>query len=149
MSFHRKLKRQIARRLNEQAQQVASALVRAQGADWRERQWQAQFDDAEIHNGIHRFNEYTCEKCGFIVRTVDRAKGITPFMILCKAPEGCDGMATSAFYRVPIISRLPVTWEWYRPMLKELGTFDPGTREHVEQGGLLLRRITLEESETL
>ena len=86
-------------------------------------------------------NVYTCQKCKGFTVTVDLVEGVTPFMIRCRAKQFmggiCDGMAESGFYRQP--APAAPAWEWYRPDAEEIERLDLGTREHVKQGGLLLR----------
>ncbi|WP_066280289.1 hypothetical protein, partial [Blastomonas sp. CCH1-A6] len=95
---------------------------------------------AEHFNGTDGFdnstrkNAYECEKCGSYIVTVDREPGVTPFMVSC---GNCSSMATSKFYRVQ--AYLEPTHEWYRP--ETLAGLKGGVREHVENGGLLLRKI--------
>jgi len=93
-------------------------------------------------------NSYTCEKCGKQVVTVNLDDGVTPFIILCRAnwPGECSGEAKSGFYRIDQES--PATWGWYRPVGAELKRLDPGVRHHVEQGGLVLRKLDNAERET-
>lgn len=95
---------------------------------------------AEHYNGADGFdnaarkNAYECEDCGSYIVTVDREPGVTPFMVGC---GNCGAMAKSKFYRVQ--AYLEPTHEWYRP--ETLAGLKGGVREHVENGGLLLRQI--------
>lgn len=86
---------------------------------------------------MNTINVYTC-KVGHRIVTVDRQKGVTPFIIGCKHPS-CAERATSNFYRVD--RGLTPTHEWYRPSLREYETLDPHSKDHVSNGGLLLREI--------
>lgn len=86
---------------------------------------------------IGRKNLYTCDLCGGEVVTVDLAKGVTPFMIACRATHGCDGAMTSSFYHCNPFR--PAQFEWYRP--ETVDDFGPETIEHLEKGGLLLRPV--------
>jgi hypothetical protein len=85
-------------------------------------------------------NLYTCTSCGGRVTTIDREDGVTPFMIGCRATEGCHGMMQSSFYRVPPDAP-PPTYEWYRPTEKEARRLGPSMLEHVKQGGLNIRPV--------
>jgi len=105
-----------------------------------------------------RMNVYVCEY-GCHNVTVDVAKGVTPFMIKCertadkdrpldpkKSKDGvCVGTANSCMYpqSLPHGAPYPVPkHEWYRPDLEEfMGLSDP-EKDHVKQGGLLLRKRT-------
>lgn len=85
-----------------------------------------------------RINRYDCQKCGRHIITIDRDYGVTPFMLLCLATEGCKGCMYSRFYRDP---RGVPMFEWYSPDIAERAVLDAGTMAHVEQGGLLIRPI--------
>lgn len=101
--------------------------------------------------GAQRKNAYYCEKCGRYTVTVDVDEGVTPMFLACRAsghdprdPENpCDGMARSMMYPPPPWPDHPdlnagPTWEWYRPT--DVAALPDGLREHVEKGGLDLRR---------
>lgn len=89
-----------------------------------------------------RVNTYTCPR-GHQTVTRDLDEGTTPMSILCaEGGHGCMQGAWSAFYKVP--DGLSPTHEFYRPTERQLRRAEkrvPGTRDHVERGGLLLRRI--------
>lgn len=82
-------------------------------------------------------NIYTCDKCEGHVVTVDVARGVTPFMIECKATHDCKGMMKSSMYRV-FGQDMRADYEWYRPTAVEV--VKPHLKQHVEMGGLLLRK---------
>ena len=88
-------------------------------------------------------NIYTCRKCFGHIVTVDVDEGVTPFMVKCRATAGCDGTMQSSMYRVFDQSMRP-DYEWYKPPV--LQVLSPGERQHVAQGGLLLRKATKEPS---
>jgi len=88
---------------------------------------------------IGKKNRYSCIACKNKTITIDVDEGVTPFMIECFT-DGCDKFATSAMYMCP--QDLPATHEWYAPDRKERRRLRGGEKEHVEQGGLLLRPIT-------
>ena len=95
-------------------------------------------DDAESAEP-NRLNVYTCQTCGGRIVTIDRHVGTTPFTINCRATPGCDGVMYSSMYQVD--ESLTPTWEWFKPG----GKFrNRAMREHVEMGGLDLRRIEAE-----
>lgn len=87
-----------------------------------------------------KINVYTCQ-LGHQTVTVDLEEGVTPFMIRCKQKHGlkydCTEMAQSCMYACPQI--LTPEYEWYKPT--DLKKLNKGEREHVAQGGLLLRKI--------
>lgn len=96
-----------------------------------------------------KINEYVCQKCKGVTRTVNRDSGTTPFMIQCKvANVGCGGMAQSSFYRVSQ-NKLP-GWEWIRPTPEEFEAWITShkaedhretIKEHCDNGGMLMRKI--------
>ncbi len=67
-------------------------------------------------------------------------------MLDCRATPGCGGMATSSMYpRGPRPAHIPApTWEWYRPNLAAFPDLKPWERDHVAQGGALLRPLSPE-----
>ncbi|MCI0391871.1 MAG: hypothetical protein MOB07_24275 [Acidobacteria bacterium] len=127
-----------------------------------EREWQTKFDATKIADNRGKYNRYMCESCGFSILTLDLVKGVTPAFLRCKRDEltgdPCVGERTvggldttrdtgysfmhSQWYRSPENKHPAVIpdYEWYRPTLTELAGLDEGTRDHVENGGLLLRR---------
>jgi hypothetical protein len=81
-------------------------------------------------------NVYICP-LGHETVTVDRADGVTPFMLRCRT-EGCKEPAESSFYAPEVQSRIP-QWEWFKPMT--LRGYGINMREHIARGGLDIRRI--------
>lgn len=86
------------------------------------------------------FNAYTCLGCRGTIVTVDRAEGVTPFMLACRATPGCGGFSQSHFYRLPA-DHPPATFEWYAPSSGQRSRLSPEMRAHVDNGGLLIRAI--------
>lgn len=100
-------------------------------------------DDSRGDRKYGRKNVYTCRKCGGKTITIDIHDGVTPFMLGCRASgrDGdCDGMAESSFYRVH-----PATpdaeWEWFKPEGAEYRKLSRAMRDHVDKGGLDIRKI--------
>jgi len=93
-------------------------------------------------------NAYTCQTCGFVLVTINRDEGTTPFMLgACRNPvhmDGCPGPMRSNFYRLPPNAPEP-TWEWYSPNERQRRRLSAWERDHVERGGLLLREIRSED----
>lgn len=85
----------------------------------------------------NRINNYVCDSCKIITKTIDVDKGVTPFMHTCKS---CGELARSTFYN-DIEPRLAVVQEWYRPSLEECYKLKnkPHVLDYVFQGGLLNR----------
>ena len=94
----------------------------------------------------HRRNIYKCERCGGENVTVNRDAGVTPFIVRCRKP-GCEGEAQSQFYQVD--QSIRPTHEWYRPTGEDLVRLESAMLAHVEQGGLVLRRIDILDLETV
>lgn len=93
-----------------------------------------------------KLNFYTCQGCGRIITTRDLDAGTTPFMIGCHTEGGpCPKgvMMYSAFYRVQEMPDCHVhtSHVWYRPETLA-GITDQWTREHISNGGLILRPAT-------
>lgn len=105
-----------------------------------------------------RMNLYMCQY-GCHNVTVDVDEGVTPFMIDCEfrgrpdrplnpnyAKDGrCVGVAKSTFYPQQLPPGAPYpkpTHEWYRPSKEELSMLSLAEIEHVNNGGLLLRKRT-------
>lgn len=97
---------------------------------------------SEAKNAI---NEYRCPLCGWKAITKTLEDGVTPMFIRCEGKR-CDRntlpAAASMMYRVNQAQQ--PTHEWYRPDAKELEGSTDGVREHVSQGGLMLRKLTPE-----
>jgi hypothetical protein len=87
-------------------------------------------------------NAYQCERRkGHIIVTVDMHPGVTPMFMRCKY-EHCPGTAKSMMYPwAPMpdkLKRAPF-WIWYRPSTVEFETLNMLVRDHISNGGLLLR----------
>ena len=80
-------------------------------------------------------NRYTCQKCGKWIITMDVDEGATPFMLGCRATEGCDGIMQSGFYRVRD-DEGPATFLWRKPTKAEYKTASKWMRRHFDAGGL-------------
>lgn len=84
-------------------------------------------------------NIYKCDD-GHLTVTIDRDDGVTPFMTACPK-DGCSLMARSHMYHEQCQVFEP-SHEWYRPNAIQMADeARPGVIDHVERGGLLLRRI--------
>lgn len=91
---------------------------------------------------LNKINTYVCNTCKESIVTVDRDEGVTPFMLACRATDGCSGMMQSSMYLCN--QSVAPAWEWYRPL--NLKGLDEGTRDHVSKGGLLLQRIPADDN---
>lgn len=83
-----------------------------------------------------KINQYTCQLCGGHIVTIDRDEGTTAMLLGCRATPGCKGSMVSEMYQVD--QTLTPDHEWYKPHKVPR---DPGMRDHVQRGGLLLRKI--------
>ena len=83
-------------------------------------------------------NLYRCQECGFIVVTIDKAEGVTPFMIGCRSKK-CQGEMYSSFYSCG--QSLRATYEWYHPNKIRQLFLHRLTKKDVKEGMLLLRKI--------
>lgn len=87
---------------------------------------------------VGRVNVYVCPRSHESV-TVDVDAGVTPATIPCLAPADCPFLAVSKGYP-PFPDGPPEpTHEWFRPNRAEYRRSPPGTRAHIDRGGLLLR----------
>jgi len=90
-----------------------------------------------------RKNGYTCQVCKKTIVTLDVDEGTTPFMLMCRATDGCDGIMLSGFYTIP--QTLPHQYEWFKPV-SDTG-YSPEMVEHLRKGGLDLRKVGETKSE--
>lgn len=81
-------------------------------------------------------NIYVCEKCQGHVVTVDVDAGVTPFMLGCKATDGCKGMMKSSMYRV-YDQTMKAAFEWH--LQSSTVGMSEAMNHHTEMGGLSLR----------
>lgn len=94
-----------------------------------------------------RYNVYECPD-GHKTVTRDIDEGVTPFLLGCRASgdtTACNLMAQSQFYPEYLPPSLlqqyeQFGWEWYQPSLKWTRRQGPETLDHVQRGGLVLRR---------
>ena len=83
----------------------------------------------------NKINEYKCHD-SHVTITVDRSEGTTAMIIAC--PE-CGKESRSAWYNCNQ-DQVP-SHEWYNPLKKEAKRLVGSDADHVESGGLLLRKI--------
>lgn len=97
---------------------------------------------------LERRNAYLCPDCMKLHITVDVADGVTPMFIKC---EGCGKTASSFGYQLPGIlhgaptpsgKSLSPEFEWYKPGDTEYLKLSVAEKEHVDKGGLLMRKRT-------
>jgi hypothetical protein len=101
-------------------------------------------------------NAYWCDSCHGYVVTIDVDDGVTPMFLACRAKgeptdpgNDCRGTSRSMMYpdepwpdQDGYGNAIPTEpeWEWYRPTLKWARRQGAETLDHVNRGGLLLRR---------
>lgn len=87
-------------------------------------------------------NGYYCRSCTGIIYIRHADEGVTPMFLACRATKGCKGSMASMMYRLPDpeFHPLHITYEWFTP--DDLSGYDEAMREHIQMGGLDLRRIT-------
>lgn len=88
-------------------------------------------------------NAYQCQRRkGHIVITIDMHPGVTPMFMNCRYPH-CPGTSSSMGYPsapMPDILKTAPTFVWYRPSLREMMDLSQEFVDHINGGGLLLRR---------
>ena len=105
-----------------------------------------------------RVNAYVCDKCGYVVHTVDVADGNTPLAIPClsadatniigmdgKKTHHCSGAMSSAWYSVMPgdVDLKDISYEWKSPSIafyQKLRKNKPSLADHAAKGGLLLHK---------
>lgn len=88
-----------------------------------------------------KINVYSCT-CGHRMVTIDREDGTTPGGMRCKGRR-CHELAWSNWYAAWCQVLTP-THEFIRPDAATYAKLDGPARDHVDQGGLILRRIRKE-----
>lgn len=96
-------------------------------------------------------NAWKCHLCGELTVAVQRADGVTPFLLACRASgdlEGCPGTGESLMYQPGFMDTDPdwpePQWEWVIPSrtkMKHYKRSNPEMYQHVKMGGLELRKI--------
>lgn len=90
-------------------------------------------------------NGWRCDRCGHHTYCVHVDDGVTPMFLGCRATAGCKGTGISIMYPPPPIPQHvleAVEWEWFKPSDKAVRRMDSAMRDHIEKGGLELRRLT-------
>lgn len=80
-------------------------------------------------------NAYECPD-GHLTVTIDLEDGTTPMMMNCRNPS-CGKVSRSKWYKVD--QNLKPTFEWFKPT--DMKKLNPAERDHVQRGGLLIRKI--------
>lgn len=102
------------------------------------KKYQEMIDGLEgtVYDGRGRgIDVYRCDKCGGETCTKYVDFGVTPFVMKC---SHCGG---NAVHRETVAGVLNKTvHEWVRPPYEYYKRMSKGLREHIEQGGLVLRQ---------
>lgn len=85
------------------------------------------------HKSAAQLNKYTCQSCGGSIITIDRDKGVTPMMLMCRATPPCGGTMLSSMYQG--VEGEP-TYEWRKPAPQERIRMSPQMIDHIDAGGL-------------
>lgn len=159
MSNRRRPKRQIP--LNGPAPHAPALPLPLQRMEWTDEPAYSGYDHQVLvwiagqANQAMRLNAWRCEVCKFPFIAYDRHPGTTPMLVAHQTlePESdCHGSCVSVFYNREGIWRAAIdlgqggqqiqpSHEWYRPSATELRGESPVTRDHVMQGGLLVRAV--------
>lgn len=93
-------------------------------------------ENMDIYDGRNTFELYECEKCTHKLVTTYAVKGVTPFTIRC-SECGMTMTHTRTFGSVP--DYVPVV-KWVRPTYEQYKKLSAGVQEHIENGGLMLKK---------
>lgn len=93
-------------------------------------------ENMRVYDGRGVYDLYRCDKCGHTQFTTYANKGVTPFTMGC---ENCDGtmMHVSSSNTPPTDAKV---LKWVRPTYEEYCKLSSFTRQHIENGGLILMR---------
>lgn len=89
-----------------------------------------------MYDGCNTVDRYVCDKCGGILHTTYKDKGVTPFIITCQI---CGGMMkhTQTFRKETVPETVEIK-NWFRPTLKQTLKMSDTNIEHILNGGLIL-----------
>ena len=82
-------------------------------------------------------NTYICQTCNGSIRTRNDDVGTTPFILKCRATEGCNGPMHSQFGRVN--PKQTITHEWY--LRQDYHRMTLAEYDHARKGGAFIRQI--------
>ena len=96
----------------------------------------SEIEDSLMYDGRNFIDRYTCDRCGAVVYTTYKDKGVTPFCMKC---NNCPGtMIHDETYDKTSFSSVEVVKNWYRPSLEKTLKMSDTMVEHVLLGGLIL-----------
>ena len=96
-----------------------------------------EFEEAKMYDGRGEYNGYLCGKCGYIVATLYKDKGVTPFVIQCPKCKGNAQHVITSMGAPPKQSNISKVKNWVRPTYEQYLNLSPATQEHVMNGGLV------------
>jgi hypothetical protein len=90
---------------------------------------------------LERRNAYFCSHCRKVTITVDIDEGVTPMFIRCIY---CKEQASSFMYQLPGCFHFNIEpdLEWYKPTGEEYKGLSKAFKEHIDKGGLNMRKRT-------
>lgn len=96
-----------------------------------------EFVNAKMYDGRGEYNGYRCKKCGYIVATYYKDKGVTPFIIKCPICNGTSIHDITSFDAPPQLYNISKVKNWVRPTYEQFLKLSPATKEHILNGGLI------------
>lgn len=101
----------------------------------------ADSEQMNVYDGRGTYDLYVCDDCNHQVVTTYAVKGVTPFVIKC--PE-CEGTMkhVATFQNVSPETKV---LKWIRPTYSQYLKLSPFTRQHIEQGGLILETSIIDD----
>lgn len=92
----------------------------------------------DIYDGRGTVDRYECRKCGAMMHTTYKDKGVTPFMMACPVCQR-QMQHTKTFDKETVPPEIEVL-NWYRPTVKETLKMSEAMIDHVLYGGLVLEK---------
>lgn len=96
-------------------------------------------NNTPCYDGRGTYDKYECGDCSAVQWTTYKDKGVTPYTIKCQ----CGGMMrhTQTYAQKPNAH----VKHWVRPSYQEYCYLSDAMKEHVRNGGLILKTLTDEE----
>ena len=96
-----------------------------------------EFEETKMYDGRGEYSGYRCEKCGYIVATYYKDKGVTPFVIQCPNCKGTAQHVITTSESPPDRYNISKVKNWVRPAYEQFIKLSPASQEHVMNGGLV------------
>ncbi|TGY81107.1 hypothetical protein E5359_012090 [Bacteroidales bacterium] len=95
----------------------------------------------KVYDGRGTYDLYVCDDCSHQIVTTYAVKGVTPFVIKCRE---CGGtMKHVATYKK--VRPETEVLKWIRPTYSQYLKLSPFTRQHIENGGLILETSIIDD----